>query len=301
MIFLTFSVGSLVLSGAANLLSKSARQIHLFDQVKSLGLADFSKDSLDKVNEIIEEYVRTNIGFGWWAWKPLLVEHELNKLKDGQMLLYLDAGCLFASDIIIKNAINFVESTKIEFDIIVQHADGYGVRKYGAEEFNWTKPETLKLLNDSNHAETPQWAASWMLIKKNSRTTKLTQEWRKVSFKDKFRFINLSLLDPSQPSQLIRHQHDQSILSICIKNSPNLLVDTPGIEILRQKLAGAIVVSRNRSPFKSVDRPKLDLLVQRFFYSLYLFETKMRRFRVYRKVNASYYRIRLCLSNRISV
>ena len=286
----TFSAGSFILRGAANQLANSAKRVNIFDEVNSVGLTDLAQDFPDEVNLIIAQFERYNIGFGWWAWKPLVIERELKQLENSQVLLYLDAGCYFVSDEQIKDAIETINSSPIEFDIIVQHVKGHGAKKYGSEEFKWTKPSTLKLLTNPNDANSPQWAATWILIKKNSRTTNLIEEWRKVSFKDEFSLIKSSSPDFAQDSLLIKHQCDQSVLSVLIKNNPNLIVDTLEVSFLRQKLDAVIVMGRNRSPLRFARRPQLNNSLQKFFYYIFLVESKVREMLLVRKIVAFYYR-----------
>ena len=42
----------------------------------------------------------TERGFGLWTWKPMIILHELKKLKANEVLFYIDAGDLFLPNIV---------------------------------------------------------------------------------------------------------------------------------------------------------------------------------------------------------
>jgi hypothetical protein len=41
----------------------------------------------------------TNRGIGFWTWKPYLIEREMRKLQDGDILIYADAGVEFINNV----------------------------------------------------------------------------------------------------------------------------------------------------------------------------------------------------------
>ena len=43
------------------------------------------------INEIIE--VSGGRGYGYWLWKPKIILQKLMQIKEGDILLFLDAGC----------------------------------------------------------------------------------------------------------------------------------------------------------------------------------------------------------------
>ena len=49
-------------------------------------------------SEPLEEVVAPR-GAGFWLWKPWLVLRQLQKMAEGELLLYTDAGMLFVGDV----------------------------------------------------------------------------------------------------------------------------------------------------------------------------------------------------------
>jgi hypothetical protein len=90
--FITFAAGPPNLYEAGERLKKQAEDIGLFDKVIFYTDADLKADEAfwSKHSEFIENNKR---GYGYWIWKPYLIEKTMKEMKDGDILLYLDAGC----------------------------------------------------------------------------------------------------------------------------------------------------------------------------------------------------------------
>lgn len=50
---------------------------------------DLNKDFLKKN----EKMFKSRKGAGYWVWKPKIVQITLEKMNDGDLLLYADTGC----------------------------------------------------------------------------------------------------------------------------------------------------------------------------------------------------------------
>lgn len=72
---------------AANICEQSALQNNVHD-VKIYQPKDIDA-KFRKANAAILDQPR---GCGYWLWKPYLIDRELKKMKDGQILIYADAG-----------------------------------------------------------------------------------------------------------------------------------------------------------------------------------------------------------------
>lgn len=74
-----------------------ARQRYFENQAQALWVFDsvsfFSENDLSTIDwGSLEEDPRTQSGYGFYRWKPFLIDVVLNQVEDGDLVLYLDAG-----------------------------------------------------------------------------------------------------------------------------------------------------------------------------------------------------------------
>ncbi|WP_199104594.1 hypothetical protein, partial [Aquitalea sp. ASV11] len=90
-------MAKIFLSFADKRMKKSLTRIK--SQAEEMGIYDeiiiTTEDDLDaNFKENFKEKLKYNIrGFGYWCWKPQIILQTLNKMKDGDILQYTDAGC----------------------------------------------------------------------------------------------------------------------------------------------------------------------------------------------------------------
>ena len=88
-ILLSFYTKDLVRSSKR--LRIQAENLKTYDEINIL-----NEDAItSSQKEIIElkKTAKTNRGYGYWFWKPLLVLEILNKVEEGDIVHYLDVGC----------------------------------------------------------------------------------------------------------------------------------------------------------------------------------------------------------------
>jgi hypothetical protein len=81
---------------AANRLCVQADRTKLFDESISYYQEDLVEDSCWKIHEPFYSLYSKRYGLG--LWKPLLIKNQLQRMKDGDILFYADAGCEFDLD-----------------------------------------------------------------------------------------------------------------------------------------------------------------------------------------------------------
>lgn len=150
-------------------------------------------------------------GVFFWSWKPFIINHALQLLQDGDILIYSDIGRpwvrLFSS--LLPFARNWLD--ELQQDVI----PGVYIPYTGTIE-NWTKATTLKQMGNlsTNILHSPPIQASFSIWRKTSVSMELAAEWN-----DKSRHISLigdynTQTDIPNHPEFIDHRHDQSILSI---------------------------------------------------------------------------------------
>lgn len=141
---------------------------------------------------------------GFWLWKPYIILEVINKLNEGDILVYADAGLEFIGD--VKSLINVCLS---QSDIIV-----FG----NANDLNasWTKRDCFVLMDCdterfwyASHCD-----ASLIMLKKCSRSIEFLTQWLHFGCNDNIiSNIPNSCGLPNRP-EYIEHRYDQSILSV---------------------------------------------------------------------------------------
>ena len=221
--FMTFGGGGQNYLDAANRIGEQARQLGIFDRVLVYTDRDIQED--EEFWSSHGEFVSNNKrGYGYWLWKPYLIKKTMDQMKDGDVLLYCDAGCELAQekrdkllsyfDIVNRDSII---GTNIENDI------------------EWNKQDLITRLGMQDHPslEGRQRQSGILMILKNSTTYRIISEWYELG-SDYHMIDDSPSVEENHPS-FKEHRHDQSLWSLLTKKysvySDETLDDA--VEILR--------------------------------------------------------------------
>jgi hypothetical protein len=155
-------------------------------------------------------------GYGYWSWKPYLVNFHLNQLNEKDILLYMDIGCHINKGGINKlnEYITRLENSK---DFIL------GFESLHCQ-LSYTKRDLLIKLKSTkvSDLEKNQIIASLFFIKKTDLSIKFSQEWLDI-FIYHWRLIDdSSSKSPNFPGY-VENRHDQSVFSLlCYKYNQKL-------------------------------------------------------------------------------
>jgi len=171
----------------------------LIDSVVTYNYLDLGEDFENKFGDIVAEFPK---GFGLWSWKPFLVDRELKKLKDGDILIYVDAGV----------EINLQGSAILAEYLDYVSREGFLFFSVGDQNRFFTKPD-VELVSVENYFRN-QVIATVFLMKVSPESRSLAGKWLELCERD-----SASLLkDPEEhliqhESGFMGHRHDQSLLS----------------------------------------------------------------------------------------
>lgn len=180
--------------------------------------------------EMKKHLVLGSRGYGYWCWKPEVCLEAFRKMKDGDILLYLDIGCHLNR----KGKSRF-------YDYLVNVEDkdflGFQYRSLLSTEvpdarhhFNlvshYTKGDVLDyfgIRNNERILASGQLLAAAFFMKKCAKTIAFCEEWKNVASTD-FALQDDSPSKSSNAFEPCRHRHDQSSFSILwmLKNLPTL-------------------------------------------------------------------------------
>ena len=204
--FITFGGGDNNYIDAGNRLINQAKSLELFDTVKLFTDEDLKQDEYfwNKHHNFIQNNRR---GYGYWLWKPYIINKTLKNMKDGDILLYSDCGC------------EIKKSKKNEFNIFFEIVKkDYIISTYSCPEKDWNKMDLILKLNmliDKELNDPMQHHATTIMFLVNNETKHLVNEWYNLACD----YHNID--DTPSISQNLscfkEHRHDQSIFSLLTK------------------------------------------------------------------------------------
>jgi hypothetical protein len=107
-------------------------------------------------------------GFGYWAWKPQIILQTLEKINDGDILQYTDAGC-----ILTRNGLNRLQDyfdicNKSEIGLL-----GFNMPEYSEKE--WTKGDLFDYFGIRNREDMfkGQISATVLFVKKSKESIEI--------------------------------------------------------------------------------------------------------------------------------
>lgn len=175
---------------------------HLHKNVKNI-IPNWSNTDL--------QFIKNNPrGFGYWLWKPIIINSALRSMKEGDFLVYLDGGCEI-SPIGTKRLHQYIkmcsESSGLFFQL--QHIEEMFTKNDLFEYLETPKAQRIS----------PQIQATIFVIKNCQEIRAWAEKWLALSRFDSMRFLTDENSKFKQSSQFIEHRHDQSILSLTVKQS----------------------------------------------------------------------------------
>ena len=206
--FWTFGEGGNYADSVARLM-RQALDSELFDECLSFDGDDLRRDAgfWPFHGDFIEAHPR---GFGYWVWKSWLAMQMFNRMEEGDVMLYLDAGC----------EINLTALPRLQDYVArVEEKDSlFFEMSMACKERLWSKRDTIEFIGvDGNDVETPQVAGGVWLLKKTPKNVAIINEWFDVLTMDGYHHADDT---PSRLSPLKgfkEHRHDQSVLSLLVK------------------------------------------------------------------------------------
>jgi len=204
--FITFGAGGQNYIDAGNRLINQVNNTELFDKTILYTDIDLKNDP-EFWNKHSNFILKNKKGFGYWLWKPYIIKKTIAQMKDGDILLYLDAGCEI--DIKKKEEIQkYFEYVKKDF-IIGTYTKN--------DEYKLTKMDLiLRLnLNDKKYTNSKQHQAGVVMYLINNNIRNLINEWYKIACN--YHFIDDTKSIKKNHNLFWTHKHDQSIFSLLRK------------------------------------------------------------------------------------
>jgi len=191
---------------AGTRLIKQANDLNVLDSIQLYTVDDLKQDNLfwEKHSDFI---LKNKRGFGYYLWKPYLIQKTMMNMNDGDILLWVDAGCE-----IVSNERKYM----IKYFEIVKKA--HILYTFASTEKEWTKMDLIKKMgmNDNRYLDSPQRAAGLVMFYVCEKTRKFVDEWYEIG-NNNYSFIDDTPSVEPNYSSFKEHRHDQSIFSLLTK------------------------------------------------------------------------------------
>lgn len=198
---------------------REAEAMGVFDEIYTYDETGLPADFRRRFGRYLYPYSR---GYGYWGWKPFVIKQTLDKMEDGDILLYTDLGCFFNTEGKDRLSEYFDIADRSPSGILsarTQDAE-HAVRKELAFfEYEYTKGDIFDYFGvrgKDSFTQTRQFEATVIFFRKSPLVEAFMKEWLEVVY-NHFRLITDK---PSQSPNLPGfkdNRHDQSIFSILAK------------------------------------------------------------------------------------
>ncbi len=219
-IFIAYADSNLAFS--LNRIGRQARRLGIFDEVVLYTPADLPDYLLRS------PLMKAKKGGGYWSWKPVLIHETLLRHDEGDIVVYVDAGCTLNK----STEWNLMFKLMQEYDTLCFHYDAEMPvwEKFGNTSTRikyWTKQSALNFLDNycqdsSYHEALKIWGG---LIFAKGKNNSFLKRWLDITLNHPE-----VITDPTeeelvhQPAGFAYHKHDQSVITALAHNDKTVLV-----------------------------------------------------------------------------
>ena len=197
----------------AKKLIKVANKKNIFDSTKIY----YKKDLDSKFVNEFKNILNLKKGSGYYIWKPFVINQELQKIREGDFLLYLDAGCTFNN--------SGLERFYEYLEIIKDSEAGIISFVLKEPECFWTSRAAFEYFGKMPESDkSGQIHASVLFMQKTKVLLEQVNLWLKTLYENPLLFTDDFLGD--EIKGFCAHKYDQSIFSLIRKQfNPCLIED----------------------------------------------------------------------------
>ncbi len=182
-------------------LCAEARDLGIFDSVYGYKEVDLDEEQLAFA------YANPR-GFGFWTWKSSICLQHLERVEQGDVILYADAGCVFNPP---------AKKRLLEYAELATKYGMVGFQMTHIEKL-WTKRELLHYLHCEHRndlLQSGQVEATAFVFCKTDDTERLLRTWKMIPRQNPL-LVN-DVITIQQFPEFREHRHDQSIFSLLLK------------------------------------------------------------------------------------
>lgn len=204
-VFITFGGPSENYHEAVKRLCTQAKSLDIFDEI-----IGYTEKDLEKFPEFWfkhRDFIKNNSrGYGYWIWRSFLLLEKIKQLENGDVVLFLDAGCEMNP-----------RGKKILEDLI-QRKDFHLLGKRAkSNDLMYSKQDLIDKIGvfDERELQLPQMEAGVVVVKTNEKTRNFFTELKHLC--EDYHLIDDSKSYLSENKSFREHRHDQSVFSLLAK------------------------------------------------------------------------------------
>jgi len=145
-------------------------------------------------------------GGGYWIWKPYIILDMLNKINDGDYLIYMDSGARLIGD--PSEYLNLIDDRGILAFSMVQKTS------------KWTKGDCFYEINKNNKEDfkdSNQLQGTYIFFRKCEYSISFVKKWLELCCRENL-ITDSPNIHMENFSDFIDHRHDQAIFSLLCYN-----------------------------------------------------------------------------------
>ena len=203
-------------------IGRQARRLGIFDEVILYTPAD--------VPDYVREYPMFKYpqGAGFWCWKPAMIYETLQRHDEGDIVVYVDAGCTLRKTIQWSQYIRLMKRyDTICFQYDEEQPQWKNLGCTSSKLKHWTKKKTLEFNQEyfgrDDIGEICQILGGILFMK--GKNNAVLRQWKDLLFSN-YELITNSLGEErkQEPPEFVIHRHDQTLLTPLAVFDPDTLV-----------------------------------------------------------------------------
>ena len=202
---------------------KEADEFGEFATIKGYGPEDLPNNFKQQFKDILSQ----PRGGGYWIWRPKILMDTINKINNGDYLVYLDAGCKInpLGKKRFFEYINMLENSNygiLSFQMSGNNGPG-GLEK----EKYWTIKEVFEYFNvkrDGYIGNSGQYIGGVLIMKKNKHLLQYMEQYMNIIYYKPLLCTDY-FNETNQSNDFIDNRHEQSISSILRKIHGSVVID----------------------------------------------------------------------------
>lgn len=213
-LFVSFYAGSIWRPASIRLKNQAKK----FSRIQGINVYN-DKDLeaiLQNKSELLEFVKSNSRGYGYWIWKPLIILDMFRRFPDCAGVIYLDVGC----------ELNYNVESELRLKQYIKDATAHEGLFFSIPfiEEDCTHPALITKLQAKDLRNTRQIMATTFLIKNGVIGNNLVQNWLNLMLEDDFKYLlgeakeGMQVSNSEYPNYR-EHRHDQSILSLLVKET----------------------------------------------------------------------------------
>jgi hypothetical protein len=211
-VFISYANDKFRLAGER--IQREANEMGIFSQVKIYNPNDIDSQFKDSLQNVMNR----NRGGGYWLWKPYIVNDMLSKVKENDIVVYVDAGCKLQKE--------NVQRLKEYIDMVGPSTGKsvFAMRLLEHPEYAWTVQPIFDYFDVDEEDEaysSVQIVTGVHIYRKCDESVNMVKKWLEVAttrpdlftddHNDETKKVN---------SRFNENRHDQSIFSVILKTEP---------------------------------------------------------------------------------